>query len=65
MISKDYIVEKIKSLPDEKLEEIADFIEFLEAKNRKTKLAESDIGDYLSQLTLYEKMLAAGEIKWI
>ena len=63
MILKDYIVKKIKSLPDENLEEIADFIEFLESKNKKTELAESDIGDYLSQLSLYERMLAAGEIK--
>lgn len=64
MVSKDYIVEKIKSLPHEKLEEIADFIGFLESKERKTELAKSDMGDYLSQLSPYEKMLAAGEIKW-
>ncbi|MCK4221320.1 MAG: hypothetical protein KAX25_00510 [Dehalococcoidia bacterium] len=64
MISKDYIVEKIKALPDDKLKEIADFMEFVESKGRKTELAESDMGDYLGGLCAYEEMLAAGEIKW-
>ena len=39
MISRDYIIEKIKTLPEDKLEEVADFIEFLE--KRKAKEPES------------------------
>ena len=64
MISRDYIVEKIRALPDEKLEEIADFMEFVESRERRAELAESDMGDYLGELSAYEKMLAAGEIRW-
>lgn len=65
MISKDQIMEKIKSLPDESLEEIADFIKLLEAKEEGyPKLAEHGMGDYLSQLSAYEEMLATGKIKW-
>ena len=30
MISKDYIIEKMKSLPDKKVEEIANFVEYLQ-----------------------------------
>lgn len=35
MISRDYIKEKIESLPDDSLEEVLDFIEFLEARKGK------------------------------
>lgn len=32
MLEREYIVERIKSLPDESLKEVTDFVEFLEAK---------------------------------
>ncbi len=65
MIPRDYIIEKIKSLPEDKLGEVANFVEFLESKGkRQTELAEYGIGDYLTQLSAYEEMLAAGKIKW-
>ena len=35
MISRDYIMEKLNSLPDDRLMEVLDFIEFVEAKKNK------------------------------
>ena len=64
MISKDYIVEKMKSLPDKKLEDIADFMKYSESKETDTESAESGAGNYLGQLSAYEKMLDAREIRW-
>ena len=65
MLPREYIIEKIKSLPDESLGEVADFIDFLEVKGRRrTELAESDMWDYLGRLSGYEEMLAAGKIRW-
>ena len=65
LLTREYIIEKIKSLPDESLEEVADFIEFLETKGKEQpELAEYGMGDYLTQLLTYEDMLAAGKIRW-
>ena len=65
MATRDNLIEKIKYLPEDKLEEVADFVEFLEAKGRgQFELAECGMGDYLNQLSVYEEMLAAGKIKW-
>jgi hypothetical protein len=59
------LINKIKSLPEDKLDEIADFIEFVETRgNKHSALAEYGMGDYLHQLSAYEEMLAAGKIKW-
>ena len=63
MVSRDYIAEKIKALPDDSLKEVLDFIEFLEAKG-EFELVEGSMGDYLNQLLTYEDMLAAGKIMW-
>ena len=35
MLEREYIVERIKSLPEESLKEVTDFIEFLEAKRKR------------------------------
>lgn len=35
MLQREYILEKIKSLSDESLKEVTEFIEFLEAKRKK------------------------------
>jgi len=35
MVTRERLIEKIKSLPGDKLEEVADFIEFLEEKKAK------------------------------
>lgn len=51
-------------MPDESLEEILDFIEFLEAKKGEPQLAEYGMGNYLNELSAYEEMLAAGKINW-
>lgn len=65
MATRERLIEKIKSLPEHKLEEIADFVEFLEAKGKgQSELAEYGMGDYLNQLSAYEEMLVAGKIKW-
>jgi len=63
MAIREHIIEKIKSLPEDRLEEIADFVAFLEAKEKgHPELAEYGMGDYLNQLSAYEEMLAAGKI---
>jgi len=65
MVSRDYIVEKIRSLPNDSLKEVLDFIEFLEAREKgQSEIAEYGMEDYLNQLLTYEGMLAAGKIKW-
>jgi len=35
MLEREHIMERIKSLPDESLKEVTDFIEFLEAKRKR------------------------------
>jgi len=65
MAIREHLIKKIKSLPEDKLEEIADFVEFLEVKGKgQSELAEYGMGDYLNQLSAYEEMLVAGKIKW-
>jgi len=65
MVIREHLIEKIKSLPEDKIVEVIDFVEFLEGKSKgQTELAEYGMGDYLSQLSVYEEMLAAGKIKW-
>ena len=65
MATREHLIEKIKSLPEDRLEKIANFTEFLEAKEGgRSELAEYGTGDYLEQLSAYEEMLAAGKIKW-
>ena len=75
MFAREYILEKIKSMPDEAVEEIRDFIDFLEARRQEestqqqmgheaTILMESGMRDYLNELVAYEEMLAKGEIDW-
>lgn len=65
MVTRERLIEKIKSLPEDKLGDVANFVEFLEAKGEgQSELAECGMGDYLAQLLAYEEMLAAGKIKW-
>jgi hypothetical protein len=65
MRTREQLIDKIKSLPEDKLDEIADFVEFVETKEKgQSALAEYGMGDYLSQLSAYEEMLAAGKITW-
>jgi len=65
MAVRDQLIEKIQALPEDKLEEIADFVEFLEARGQgRPGLAECGMAGYLDQLRAYEAMLAAGKIKW-
>ena len=65
MAAREHLIEKIQSLPEDKLDEIADFVEFLEGKGKgQSKLAEYGMDDYLNQLSAYEGMLAAGKIRW-
>ena len=65
MAIREHLIEKIQSLPEDKLDEIADFVEFLEAGGRgQCKLAEYGMDDYLNQLSAYEEMLVAGKIRW-
>jgi len=35
MLEREYIIERIKSLPDESLKEVTDFIEFLDVKRKR------------------------------
>ena len=50
MLEREYIVERIKSLPEDALKEVIDFIEFLEAK-RKRSVEEGNVeGDPLARV---------------
>jgi len=65
MAIREQLIEKIQSLPDDKLGKIAEFVELLEAKEQgQSEMAEDGMGDYMHQLSGYEEMLAAGRIKW-
>jgi hypothetical protein len=65
MQTREQLIDKIRALPEDKLDEIADFVEFPETKGKgQSALAEYGMGDYLNQLSAYEEMLAAGKIKW-
>ena len=62
---REYIIEKVKSLPEDRLEEIANFIELLEAKEKGyPELAEYGMEDYLSQLSTYAVIFTAENIGW-
>ena len=65
MATRERLIEKIKSLPEDKLEDVANFVESLEMRGKgQSELTEYGMGDYLAQLLAYEEMLAAGKIKW-
>jgi len=69
-------ISKLRRLPEPFVEEVSDFIDFLEMKRDNTQwqlwqlfresleLAEAGMGEYLSNLEDYEERLARGEIKW-
>ena len=42
MIQREYILKRINSLPDDCLEEVMDFIEFLESKRKKLSRVKED-----------------------
>lgn len=68
-------VAKIRELPEPLIQEVSDFVDFLQMKRDSTRwqlwmlfvealeIAESDFADYLSNLEDYENRLARGEIK--
>lgn len=65
MVIREHLIEKIKSLPEDKIVEVIDFVEFLEGKSKEQScIAENGMEDYLSQISAYEEMLANGKIKW-
>jgi hypothetical protein len=67
---------KIRELPEPLIQEVSDFIDFLQIKSDSTRwqlwilfnealeIAESDFADYLPNLEDYENRLAREEIKW-
>ena len=69
-------IAKIQELPEPLVQEVNDFIDFLQIKPDSTRwqlwglfkealeVTESDFGDYLPNLENYENCLARGEIKW-
>lgn len=75
MATREQILNKIRSLPDDLLVEVGDFAEFLHKKRGKKRftkgfieetwnLMEGDMADYLAGLESYEEKLAKGEILW-
>jgi hypothetical protein len=65
MLIRDQLIGKMKSLPADKLEAVAAFVEHLESDGKdKSGLAEYGMGEYLNQLSAYEDLLAAGKIQW-
>ncbi len=69
-------VVKISELPEPLIQEVSDFIDFLQMKRDSTrwqlwihfaealKIAESNFADYLPNLEDYENRLARREIEW-
>jgi len=67
---------KIRDLPAPLIQEVSDFIDFLQIKSDSTRwqlcilfnealeIVESDFADYLPNLEDYENRLAREEIKW-
>ena len=62
-------IDKINTLPENLLQEVNDFIDFLSlkydapvGKNINDNLAESDFSDYLQNLESYETALAQGKL---
>jgi len=67
---------KIRELPEPLIQEVSDFVDFLQMKSDSTRwqlwilfaealeIAESDFADYLPNLEDYENRLARGDIKW-
>ena len=66
MTPRDYAIEKIKSMPEDIIREICDFIDFLEIRKEKNidRIEENDFKDYLNGMERYEEMLVSGQIKW-
>ena len=66
MGSRESLIERIKSLPEDRLGDVANFVESLETKaKRESELPECGMGDYLAELLAYEDMLVAGKVKWM
>jgi len=42
MLQREYIVKRINSLPEDILEEVVDFIDFLESKRKKLSIVKED-----------------------
>jgi len=42
MLQREYIVKRINSLPDDILEEVVDFIDFLESRRKKSSIVKKD-----------------------
>jgi len=42
MLQREYIVKRINSLPEDILEEVVDFIDFLESKRKRLSLVKED-----------------------
>ncbi len=76
MTVREEAIAKIGELPEELVQEVKDFIDFLLMKRDRDRwqvspelaqtrdMAESDFSDYLSNLEEYEERLARGEIQW-
>jgi hypothetical protein len=65
MAVRQQLIRKIQSLPEDKLEELAEFVELLEAGGKgRPGLAEHGMSNYLQELLSYEESLAAGKIEW-
>ena len=50
MLKREYIIKKIKSLPEDSLKEVADFIEFLEDKREEIPEKKEKKDDPLSKV---------------
>ena len=74
MTAKEYMIQKVKMLPDEMVRELRDFLDFLESRREKNewkwlaqgseKAVHDDFSDYQTGIESYEDMLEKGKIKW-
>ena len=65
---------KLQSLPENLLNEVNDYVDFLLMRNKEKHenktpsnsehLTESGMNDYLNNLEEYEELLSQGKIKW-
>jgi len=69
-------ITKIQTLPESLIQEVSDFIDFLNMKQNDSQwqlwilfkevlvISEAEFGEYLTNLIDYENRLVQGEIKW-
>lgn len=74
MNTKEYVIKKVRSMPEEIVLQICDFIDFLERRRGKNQwewfaqsldsAKDDNFSEYLKGMEDYEDMLSNGKIRW-